>query len=380
MDRRVSRAPRAAAAKPAGQKGSAARAVVKTVNLALQGGGSHGAYTWGALDALAEDGRIEISAISGASAGAMNAVVFASGMEGGREGARAALEKFWLSVSTEGSLAPIERKWLDGALQAWGGYWPGARLIDAWTDAVSGLLSPYEFNPLNVNPLRVHLEQAVDFERLRASEGLQLFIAATNVRTGRGQIFRRDVLAADHVMASACLPQLFQAVMIGGEPYWDGGFAGNPPLWPLFYETHCRDAIIIQINPIERDEAPRTPAEIDNRVDEITFNASLIAELRAADFVARLIRRGLLKSDEYREERLHRIGGAGQLEQFSAATKTDVSWPFLQQLRDLGRADTKAWLDENFDKIGVESTLDMDKALQREPARPPTKGAAATAR
>jgi NTE family protein len=380
MDRRVSRAPRASAVKPAGQKRSAAGAEVKTVNLALQGGGSHGAYTWGALDALADDERIEISAISGASAGAMNAVVFASGMEGGREGARAALEKFWLSISSEGSLAPIDRRWLDKALQAWGGFWPGARWIDAWTDAVSGMLSPYEFNPLNINPLHAHLEQAVDFERLRSSDGMKLFIATTNVRTGRGQVFRRDVLTADHVMASACVPQLFQAPIIGGEPYWDGGFAGNPPLWPLFYETRCRDAIIIQINPIERNETPRTPAEIDNRVDEITFNASLIAELRAADFVARLIRGGLLKSDEYREERLHRIGGAGKLEQFSAATKHDVSWPFLERLRDLGRNDTKAWLEENFDKIGVESTLDMDKVLQREPATSPTKGAAARAR
>jgi NTE family protein len=180
-------------------------------------------------------------------------------------------------------------------------------------------------------------------------------------------------------MASACLPQLFQTVTIDGQPYWDGGFAGNPPLWPLFYETQCRDTIIVQINPIERYEMPRLPGEIANRVDEITFNASLIAELRATDFVARLIRRGLLKSDEYREERLHRIGGAGKLESFSAATKNDVSWPFLQQLRDLGQRDAKEWLEENFDKIGVEGTLDINKALRRDPAKPPTKGAPATA-
>ncbi|HXW18976.1 MAG TPA: patatin-like phospholipase family protein [Roseiarcus sp.] len=352
---------------------------VKTVNLALQGGGSHGAYTWGALDALAEDERIEISAISGASAGAMNAVVFASGMgEGGGAGARAALEKFWLSVSSEGSLAPFQRRWVDKALEAWGAFWPGPRWIDAWTETAIGLLSPYEFNPFNVNPLRAHLEAVVDFERLRAGADPKLFIAATNVRTGRGEIFRRDILTVDHAMASACLPQLFQAVIINGQPYWDGGFAGNPPLWPLFYETQCRDAIIVQINPIERDETPRLPGEIADRVDEITFNASLLAELRATDFVGRLIRSGVLKSDEYREERLHRIGGAGKLESFDAASKNDVSWPFLQQLRDLGRSDTKAWLEENFDSIGVKSTLDMDKALQREPVKPPTKGAAAT--
>jgi NTE family protein len=361
MDRRVSRSP-------------------KTVNLALQGGGSHGAFTWGVLDALAEDTRIEISAISGASAGAMNAVVFASGMdEGGREGARDKLEKFWLSVSSEGALAPLERRWIDKALSAWGGFWPGARWIDAWIEAVSGILSPYEFNPFNINPLKVHLEQAVDFERLRSSDDLKLFIAATNVRTGRGEIFRRDILTADHAMASASVPQLFQAVIIKGEPYWDGGYAGNPPLWPLFYETHCRDAIIVQINPIERAEIPRKPGEISNRVDEVTFNASLLAELRAADFVARLIRSGVLKSDEYREERLHRIGGAGKLESFSAATKNDVSWPFLKQLRDLGRNDAKEWLEANFDAIGVESTLDIDRTLKRDPAKPPTKGAPATA-
>jgi NTE family protein len=374
MDRRMS-----PVRKPKTTKAAAQGHAVKTVNLALQGGGSHGAYTWGALDAFAEDERIEISGISGASAGTMNAVVFASGMsEGGREGARAKMEEFWLSVSSEGSLAPFQRRWIDKALAAWGGFWPGSRWIDAWTETAIGLLSPYEFNPFNLNPLRAHLEAVVDFERLRAGAEPKLFIAATNVRTGRGEIFRRDILTADHAMASACLPQLFQAVVINGQPYWDGGFAGNPPLWPLFYETQCRDAIIVQINPIERDGTPRLPAEIADRVDEITFNASLLAELRATDFVGRLIRSGLLKSDQYREERLHRIGGAGKLESFDAASKQDVSWPFLKQLHDLGRDDTKAWLKENFDSIGVESTLDINKALQREPVKPPTTGAAAT--
>jgi NTE family protein len=373
MDRRMSQVRKPMTTKAAGQ-GQA----VKIVNLALQGGGSHGAYTWGVLDALAEDARIEISAISGASSGTMNAIVFASGMsDGGREGARAKLESFWLSVSSEGSLS-LPRGWVDKALRTWGGLWPGSRWIDAWTDAMSGFLSPYEFNPFNVNPLRVHLEQVVDFDRLRAGGGVKLFVAATNVRTGRGEVFRRNILTADHAMASACLPELFQAVIIEGEPYWDGGYAGNPPLWPLFYETRCRDAIIVQINPIEREETPRMPAEIANRVNEITFNASLLAELRATDFVGRLIRSGVLKSDEYREERLHRIGGAGELESFDAASKNDVSWPFLKHLRDLGRSDTKAWLEENFDAIGVASTLDINKALQREPVKPPTKGAAAT--
>ncbi len=351
---------------------------VKPVNLALQGGGSHGAYAWGVLDACAEDRRLDIVGISGASAGAMNAVVYAAGLaDGGRDGARALLEQFWLSVSTEGSLAPSQRRLVDAWLRVWGRSLPGMQWLVGMADALSHFVSPYAFNPFNVNPVRDRLAAAVDFQRLRASDGPRLFVAATNVRTGRGEIFRRGVLTVDHIMASACLPTLFQAVQIDGDVYWDGGYAGNPPLWPLFYETKCNDVVIVQINPIERAEIPRTPAEISDRMNEITFNSPLIAELRAADFVARLIRSGVLKSEDYRLERLHRIGGAGRLECYDASTKFDVSWPFLQELRDLGRADAKAWLAVNFDAIGVEGTLDIDRTLMREPAKGPVKGAPA---
>ncbi|MGD0185517.1 MAG: patatin-like phospholipase family protein [Roseiarcus sp.] len=335
----------------------------KVVNLALQGGGSHGAYSWGALDALIEDERVEIGAISGASAGAMNAVVYADGLRrNGRDGARRQLHDFWLSVSEEGALSPLQRRLFDVWFGAWSAAVPQASAV--W-DALSQFASPYEFNPLNLNPLRDHLSRIVDFEALRRDGEVQLFVAATNVRTGRGKVFRRDVLTADHVMASACLPRLFQAVTIDGVPYWDGGFAGNPPLWPLFYETQCRDAIIVQINPIERDRTPRTAQEIADRMNEITFNAGLLAELRAADFVARLIDRGVLKDDGYRRENLHRIGGDGKLEGYSAASKADVSWTFLTRLRDLGRAAAKDWLARNYDFIGVRSTLDIDRALDR---------------
>ena len=280
-------------------------------------------------------------------------------------------------MSTEGSLAPAQRKLVDAWFGAWGRVWPGAQWLGGWADALSQFVSPYALNPFNVNPLRDHLVAAVDFDSLRQADDLKLFVAATNVRTGRGEIFRRPVLTADHVMASACLPTLFQAVQIGDDFYWDGGYAGNPPLWPLFYETKCNDVIIVQINPVERAEVPRTPEDISNRLNEITFNSPLLAELRAADFVARLIRSGVLKSEDYRLERLHRIGGAGRLESFDAATKFNVSWPFLLELRDLGRADAKAWLAANFDAIGVEGTLDVDRALQREPAKEPVKGAPA---
>ena len=350
----------------------------KPVNLALQGGGSHGAYSWGVLDVFAEDARLDIVGISGASAGAMNAVVYAAGLaEGGQEGARAKLERFWLSVSTEDSLAPAQRKLFDAWLKSFGGSLPGMQWAVAWAEALSQFVSPYAFNPFNVNPIRGHLAGAVDFDRLRTVDGLELFVAATNVRTGRGEIFRRGVLTLDHIMASACLPTLFQAVEIGGDYYWDGGYAGNPPLWPLFYETKCNDVIIVQINPIERTEVPRTPEDIANRLNEITFNSPLLAELRAADFVARLIRSGVLRSEDYRLERLHRIGGAGRLECYDAATKFDVSWPFLQELRDLGRADAKAWLEAHFDAIGVEGTLDVDRTLMREPAKAPVRDAPA---
>jgi len=334
----------------------------KRINLALQGGGSHGAFTWGALDALIEDERLEIAGISGASAGAMNAVVFAAGLqEGGREGARKKLRDFWLSVSGEGMLPEAQRQLFD----AWMGAWQFAFSPQPWLEALSQVSTPYKFNPLNANPLRDHLVAIVDFEALRRGPQPQLFIAATNVQTGMGEIFRREILTADHVMASACLPRLFQSVVISGVPYWDGGYSGNPPLWPLFYETDCRDTIIVPINPIERKAMPESSQNIANRMDEITFNASLLAELRAADFVARLIDRGALTDEAYRREFLHRIGGDGELEGYGAQTKFDVSWTFLTTLRDLGRAAARAWLADNFESIGERSTLDVARALRK---------------
>ena len=336
----------------------------KKVNIALQGGGAHGAFSWGALDALLEDERIEIAGISGASAGAMNAVVLAEGMiNGGRDGARKNLRKFWLSVSDEGYLSAPQRELFDAYF---GAFRPDLHPALAWMDSLSNFGSPYEFNPLNLNPLRDHLTQSVDFAKLRAGPATpKLFIAATNVHTGKGEIFSREILTADHVMASACLPRIFQAVMIGDTPYWDGGFAGNPPLWPLFYQTQCLDTIIVQINPIARYHIPKTAREIADRVNEITFNSGLLAELRAADFVRRLIDDGILKSARYRRENIHRIGGDGALEGFSATTKLDVSWNFLQRLRDLGREAAKNWLAQNYAAIGVRSTLDIPATLER---------------
>ena len=332
----------------------------KRINLALQGGGSHGAYTWGALDAILADERLEIVGVSGASAGAMNAVVMASGLIAGRDAAREKLETFWRSVAQEGSPAselPVVGPWVS--------MWQAILSPPGVAATAADASTPYAFNPLDLNPLRDMLAGLVDFAALRASAGPKLFIAATNVRSGKGAIFHRDVLTPEHVIASASLPHLFQAAVIDGEPYWDGGYSGNPPLWPLFYETDCCDTVIVQINPIERKETPQTPDGISNRVNEITFNASLLAELRAADFVARLITDGVLKDPRYKVERLHRIGGGGRLEAYPADTKLDVSWPFLQELRDLGRASAKAWLAAHFDAIGDHSTLDVPATLAK---------------
>jgi NTE family protein len=348
----------AAAARRTSPADPAAR---KRVNVALQGGGSHGAYSWGVLDALLEDERLEIGAISGASAGAMNAVVFAEGFAtDGRAGARRKLHEFWLSVSQEQVLSPAQRKWFDAYF---GGFSFSASPAFQWFDAFTNYASPYDFNPFNINPLRDHLAKMVDFDLLRRSDDLKLFIAATNVHTGKGEIFRRNILTVDHVMASACLPRLFQAVEIGGVPYWDGGYAGNPPLWPLFYETDCNDAIIVQINPIERDATPRTPRDIVDRVNEISFNSGLLAELRAVNFVTRLLDQGALDPKRYKRVNLHRIGGDGKLESFGAATKIDTSWTFLQTLRELGRESAKHWLSHNFAAIGQRSTLDLAAEL-----------------
>ena len=241
----------------------------------------------------------------------MNAVVYADGfMAGGRDGAKRKLHDFWLSVSEEGSLSPAQRRLFDTWLHAWGFAFPQASAI--W-EALSQFAGPYEFNPLNVNPLRDHLSKIVDFAALRGDHDLQLFIAATNVHTGRGEIFRRDVLTADHVMASACLPTLFQAVVIDGVPYWDGGFAGNPPLWPLYYETDA--ATPSSFRSIRSRATDAAHAAGDRRPDERDhLHRGLLAELRATHFVARLIDQGVLRDNRYRRERLHRIGGDGKLE------------------------------------------------------------------
>jgi NTE family protein len=348
-----------------GQAHGAVRALAgphaeKTVSLALQGGGAHGAFTWGILDALLEDGRLAVEAITGASAGSMNAVVLVDGwLEGGADGARARLEAFWRSVSLDGRLNAVQRRLFNRFLEAWCADGSPTRL---WLDMISTRLSPYETNPLDINPLRGVIEGLVDFERLRAAKHVKLFITATNVWTGKGRIFERRELTAQHVMASACLPTVFQAVEIDGVPYWDGGYMGNPALYPLFYDAKSDDILLVQINPLERRHTPRTAQEIQNRLNEITFNGGLIRELRAIDFVTRLIDEGKLSRDEYKRVNMHRIDGDGHLDRYTAASRLDADWDLFQELRDLGRDCGKAWLTEHYADVGVRSTLNLRQA------------------
>jgi NTE family protein len=333
----------------------------KSISLALQGGGAHGAFTWGVLDALLEDGRLKIEAITGASAGSMNAVVMVEGwIEGGIDGARSQLEAFWKKVSLDGNMPVLQR----GLFDKYFDYWsmdnsPGFFWLDVW----SRMASPYETNPLNINPLRDALQEMIDFEVVRRCDSVKLFIAATNVWSGKVKIFDSHELTADHLVASACLPTVFQAVDIDGVPYWDGGYMGNPALFPLFYETAADDVILVQINPIERKTTPRTAREIQNRLTEITFNSSLIRELRAIEFVARLMDDGKLSPKDYKKVLMHRIDGDGTLDDFAASSRMSAEWRFFQELRDLGRARTKAWLKHNYKSIGKRSTLDLRDAI-----------------
>ncbi|QDL93584.1 patatin-like phospholipase family protein [Paroceanicella profunda] len=334
----------------------------KPVCLALQGGGSHGAFTWGVLDKLLEDGRIAISAISGTSAGAMNAVVMAEGLfEGGREGAREFLERFWKKTAEAARLSPIQRSPLNVLMGDWSlnnsfGYHV--------MDAMSRVISPYQSNPLNLNPLADLLAEVVDFERVRRCHEVQLFISATNVETGRVKVFRRKELTLEMVLASACLPYLYQAVEIDGVPYWDGGYMGNPSMFPFYEIKGTRDIVLIQINPMLREGTPTTAHEITDRINEITFNASLQKDLRAIEFVRRLIDAGRLDPAEYRYLDVHVIENQDVLNPLGASSKLNAEWAFLTWLRDIGRLTAEAWLEEHFDDLGRCSTVDIRGMFQ----------------
>lgn len=333
----------------------------KSLGLALQGGGSHGAFTWGVLDRLLEDERINIDSISGTSAGAVNAVVLVEGLiQGGRDGARKALRRFWEDASQSAWLSLVQRTPWDKLMGNWNmDNSPGF----IFADMLTRIASPYDWNPLNYNPLRDLLSKHVDFDAIPAHKDVKLFISATNVRSGRVRVFQNKDLSADSVMASACLPTVFPAVEIDGEGYWDGGFTGNPALHPLIYHSKVKDIMVVQINPFAINHVPRTAREIADRVNEITFNSSLLAELRAIRFVTRQLDSGHLDEDRYKRIYLHRVDSDDDLGALGASSKFNTEWAFLLMLFAKGRLAADSWLEENYERIGKECTLKLDDVL-----------------
>lgn len=329
----------------------------KAINLALQGGGSHGAFTWGVLDRLFEEDRLWIDAISGTSAGAMNAVVATQGMyDNGASGAREALADFWHQVSVAGQGSPIKRTPYDMLTGNWSLDNSPAYLF---FDMMSRLASPYDLNLLDVNPLRDLVETFVDFDKVAGEQDMAVFVSATNVETGRVRVFHRHEITLDVVMASACLPFMFKAVEIDGVPYWDGGYMGNPVLFPFIDHSPSPDIVIVQINPLERKGIPKSARDILNRVNEITFNASLLRDLRAIDYTDRLLEEGKLDENDAREIFVHMIDGCGDMLDLSASSKMNAEWAFLTHLRDIGRKTADAWLERHFEDLEIRSTLDL---------------------
>jgi NTE family protein len=347
---------------------------VKTINLALQGGGSHGAFTWGVLDRLLDEQHLVIEGISGTSAGAMNAAVLAQGWtRGGRAGAKASLDQFWRRISELSKFNPIRRSLADRLLGRWNlDHTPGIGVLE-W---IQRLLSPYQSNPLGFNPLRTVLSEMINEPDIQGCTGIKLFIAATNVETGRARVFWRHDVTLEVLLASACLPFTFQAIEIDGVPYWDGGYMGNPVIWPLIYHCESRDVAIVQINPLERKGTPRTTTEIVNRVNEISFNASLMAEMRAIAFVQRLVENDNLKGEEagrLKRMLIHLIGDEERMRALGATSKMNSELDFLLHLKSLGQNAADAWLIENWSHIGRRSSIDVRNIfLTAEPASSPS--------
>ena len=330
------------------------------VDLALQGGGSHGAFTWGVLDRLLEEPWLTIDGISGTSAGAMNAALLVDGhAKGGADGARTALENFWRRVSEAARFSPFRRGPLDVLLGRWTLDSSPAYVV---MDLMSRLLSPYDLNPMGSNPLRAILAETIDFERL-ARASTKLFVTATNVRTGRPHVFRNNTITPDVLLASACLPTMFQAIEIDGDPYWDGGYSGNPTITPLVRECKSHDTILVQINPVEREGSPRSASEILNRLNEVSFNAVLLKELRMIAVLRQVADPGDTEGAQWAGMRIHRIA-SDMLTELGASSKLNAEWEFFSLLHDEGRRSAQAFLDTHASNLGRRSTLDIDALLE----------------
>ena len=339
-------------------RAAATNSQTKLVNLALQGGGSHGAFTWGVMDAILEDGRLDINGLSATSAGAMNASVYAyHHMLGGTDGARQGLKDFWQRISKEGDKTrnPMDEIYEQMNL----GMLSSASMFETMTR----LLSPYQFNPMNLNPLKDVLNASVDFSRLHECEDTHLRICATNVRSGKIKIFANKEITSEVVLASACLPSLFQAVEIDGEHYWDGGYMGNPAIYPMFTGLASSDVILVHINPLTRNELPKTAPDIMNRLNEISFNSTLMREMRAVKFIQDIQELDWIKDEHKHKLRsiyMHSIRDDAVMAKLPVASKSKTDWKFLTGLRDQGRATAQAWLEAHFDDVGRRSTINLE--------------------
>lgn len=334
---------------------------MKTINLALQGGGAHGALTWGVLDRLLEEDKLEIEGITATSAGAMNAAALKCGwVANGRDGAKERLAAFWTAVGRQSPASNPLTRWLNivnpalamglTAFQAGPGYFAG--------ETLTRVFSPYDFNPMNYHPLR-DLVGEFNFASMDDTVGPKLFICATNVRSGKIKVFEGKEIGTDAILASACLPTLFQAVEIGGEAYWDGGYIGNPALFPLFYETKARDIVIVHINPIEREDVPVRAPDILNRINEISFNSSLLRELRNIDLIKRLIEDGILAGSRFKDVLIHSIRDDETMAELGVASKLQPDGKMLENLRSKGYAAGDAFLRDNWKNLGERSSVDL---------------------
>ena len=346
----------------------------KSINLALQGGGAHGAFTWGVLDRLLEEDRIDIDGITATSAGAMNAAALKAGwVKGGNEGARAQLDQFWNELSAQ-TAAPNDcvQDWLTAFMPSPQNFARAMQYNPAYLagDAISRVFSPYELNPLNIQPLRKLVAEMFDFDDVCANKGPKLFISATNVRSGKIKVFTGDQISEDALLASACLPTLYQAVEIVDpatgvlEAYWDGGYMGNPALFPLFYDTTTADVLVVHINPIRREDVPRTAPEIANRINEISFNSSLLRDLRAINFVHRLIENGAVSPGTMKNVLVHSIQDDALMNQLSAVTKLTPDRTLLNRLKSAGRDRMDDFLKNHWDDIGETGTVNLREMFQ----------------
>lgn len=334
------------------------------IALALQGGGSHGAFTWGVLDRLLEEPSLDIIGVTGTSAGAMNTVVLADGLvRGGPQKARQALRQFWEQIGEMPGVGSM----------LWG--MPGDKAAEmhieqmpayqAW-DMAARNLSPYELNPTEFNPLRAPLEKLVDFEGLRHQNHIQTVVCATNARTGRRRSFSNADLTVDAVLASACLPELFPAIQIDGEAYWDGGYTGNPAMAPLIRRLPGCDLIIVRIDPVQRGDVPRSMRDIHDRVLEISFNSASYMELAAMGMLLKFMDEGLLPRERFDRFRFHAIEASALLEKLPLSSKRNNYAPFLEYLFDNGRQAADAWLSTHAAAIGERSTIDLRNLLQED--------------